>query len=98
VPAGASVGLTRYPEPAHTPPFRFDRYALVLFESTAALGKKRPDFIVVDAEGAAKVEAGLGAEYAVAASFEPVAVLWGRAVDDSFFANGTARVYARSKP
>jgi hypothetical protein len=98
VPAGASVGLTRYPEPAHTPPFRFDRYALVLFESTAALGKRRPDFIVVDAEGAAKVEAGLGSEYAVAASFEPVKVLWGRAADDSFFANGTARVYARSRP
>lgn len=96
VPAGASVGLTRYPEPAHTPPFRFDRYTLVLFESTAALGKRRPDFIVVDAEGAAKVEAGLPGEYRVAASFEPVSVLWGRVRDESFFANGTARVYARA--
>ena len=57
IPAGASVGLPRYPQPAHTPPFRYDRYHLVVFEKPEMLKSgDYPDFLVTDAAN----QSGLG--------------------------------------
>ena len=88
VAGGSSVGLVRYPEPAHTPPFHYDRYRLVIFETPKLLPVARlPDYLVVDGEGLSTLEALVPAEYAVCASFLPRRALWARVRDDSFFAN-----------
>ncbi|MBI4371706.1 MAG: glycosyltransferase [Elusimicrobia bacterium] len=96
VPPGASLGLLRYPEPAHTPLFRWDRRRLVVFESARALdGRVPPDWIAAPARGWEGVDPGLRMRYDVAREF-PSARLFGRAArDGSFFANATMLVLRR---
>jgi len=87
VPAGAEVGLARFPEPAHTPPFRWNRLKLVVFENAAALGARTPDWLVVDSGGAEGLGPDLRARYDVAASFPARSFLWATPHDDALFAN-----------
>ena len=54
IPAGASVGLTRYPAPSYTPSFRFDRHKPCYLNPPAARARRRPDWIVVDLPVGAK--------------------------------------------
>lgn len=49
VPEGRSIGLTGRPQPYNTPPFRFDRYTLVLCAPPRSPKKERlPDYIVLN--------------------------------------------------
>lgn len=48
LPEEASVGLVVPPQPADTPPFRFDRYRIVLFAEPGQLqGRELPRYVVV---------------------------------------------------
>jgi hypothetical protein len=87
VPDGAEVGLARFPEPAHTPPFRWNRLKLVVFENAAALGARTPEWLVVDAGGAEGLGPDLRARYDEAASFPARSFLWATPHDDALFAN-----------
>lgn len=96
VPAGAAVGLWRYPEPAHTPPFRWDRVKLVVLEKPAEAAGHEPEWFVGDTKEVAQLESALPGKYALAAAF-PAAAPFGRPPeDDSFFANASVSVYHRS--
>jgi hypothetical protein len=90
VPQGATVGLPRYPEPSSTPYFRYDRYALVIFQDPKLL-KFLPEYVVTDESARASIEA-LGG-YERAATFAPVLARW--ATDEGFFANAPMYVYRR---
>lgn len=93
-PAGASVGLTRYPQPAHTPSFRYDRFELVVFDKADSFkGKGYPDFVVADGFDRPRAEELPG--YEPAASFLPAPLGWAKVTDDSFFANTPMFVYRR---
>lgn len=97
VPAGAEVGLLRFPEPAHTPPFRWDRVRLVVFESTAALdGRTPPEWIVAREGGWDALDPAFRARYAVAAGFPPARPFGLVPRDDSFFANAGMLVLRRT--
>lgn len=87
VPAGAEMGLTRFPEPAHTPPFRWDRLRLVVFENAAALGGRTPSWLAVDAAGLSALDPSLLARYETAASFPARSFLWATPHDDALFAD-----------
>ncbi|MBI3565999.1 MAG: glycosyltransferase, partial [Elusimicrobia bacterium] len=96
VPAGAEVGLWRYPEPAHTPPFRWDRVKLVVLEKPAEAAGREPEWFVGDTKEVSQLEAALPGKYALAAAF-PAAAPFGRGPeDDSFFANASMSVYHRA--
>lgn len=57
IPAGATVGLERYPQPAHIPPFRYDHYHLVIFEKPEFLKPGQyPEFLVTDAANIASLD------------------------------------------
>ncbi len=90
IPAGSSVGLLRYPEPAHTPPFRFNRYRLVLFDSPTCLPAGRePDFIVADEMIRGAMENWLGKDYDQIQAFQPWRALWAdRSMEDYGINNG----------
>jgi len=93
VPAGAEVGLWRFPEPAHTPPFRWDRARLVVLETPAAAAGRAPEWFVGDAAEVSALEAALPNRYDRVRVF-PAAAPFGRAPqDDSFFANSAMTVY-----
>lgn len=49
VPAGATIGLNYYPDPAHVPPFTFGRYKLDVSKHCA---QKPPPWLVVEKESA----------------------------------------------
>jgi hypothetical protein len=87
VPAGASVGLLRFPEPAHTPPFRWDRLNLKIFDKPEALGKNLPDWIAAEARAWETVDASLRGRYVVAHAAPSAAPLGIRMTDVYFFAN-----------
>ncbi|MEK7382202.1 MAG: hypothetical protein AAB262_02840, partial [Elusimicrobiota bacterium] len=96
IQAGASVGLLRYPEPAHTPPFRWDRLRLVVFESFRDLkARPVPEWIVASASGWDAVDEGLRSRYDEARSFAPARLLWAAPRDDSFFADAGMTVQRR---
>lgn len=97
---GAALGLTRYPQPATTPVFRYDRYELVLFERPDALPPdRRPELLVVDDSGRVAIEASaLARDYDAPQAFEPRAYAWGRIWDRSFFADAPMFVYRRKRP
>ncbi len=97
VPAGASVGLLRYPEPPHAPPFSWSRVRLVVFETPADLRPDRlPDWIVAETREWDGLDAGFRRRYAVAADF-PAARLAGLApVDESFYADAGMVVLRRA--
>jgi 4-amino-4-deoxy-L-arabinose transferase-like glycosyltransferase len=95
VPAGAEVGLVRYPEPAHTPPFRWDRYRLVVFENAAALGARAPQWLIADESGVAGLGAWASERYETAASFPARTFLGLAPHDDALFANAGMLVLRR---
>lgn len=99
VPAGASLGLMRLPEPAHTPSFRWDRLNLVVLESTGALRGAAPDWLVVEDRAVGAQAAWVDARYTTAATFPPIAVPGTLLSDDSFFSNVAISVLkSRAKP
>jgi dolichol-phosphate mannosyltransferase len=99
VPAGAEVGLLRYPEPAHTPAFRWNRVKLVVFESTQALaGRKIPEWAVADRMSWELEDAGFRGKYAFAQDFPSARLPWAAPRDDSFFANQDMVVLRRTAP
>lgn len=95
IPAGAEVGLWRYPEPAHTPPFRWDRVKLVVLEKPAEAAGHEPEWFVGDSREVSGLQAALPGRYEAVQVF-PAAAPFGRAPeDDSFFANADMTVYRR---
>ncbi|MCX5797435.1 MAG: glycosyltransferase [Elusimicrobia bacterium] len=93
IPAGASIGLTRYPQPAHTPPFRYDRYRLVIFERPEFLKLgQRPEYLVTDAGN--RPELAPLTEYRMIQAFESYRLAW-VGVDDTNFANISFFIYGR---
>jgi 4-amino-4-deoxy-L-arabinose transferase-like glycosyltransferase len=96
IPAGAAVGLPRYPQPAHTPPFRYDRYDLVIFEKFEFLGKsgKRPEYLVTDAAS----HPGRGdmamSGYELIRCFPSYSLGWAE-VDAESFSNASFFIYRR---
>lgn len=87
VPEGARVGLVRYPEPPHTPPFRWDRVELTVYEDPAAASGDPPEWFVGSAEQLRAVERALPNRYDTARAFLSARRGGLRAADDSFFAN-----------
>ncbi len=97
VPAGSSVGLLRYPEPAHTPPFRWDRVRLTVFESPKdlAAGRALPEWIVARRGAWDEIGPNFQKCYAVARDFPTERLAWAEPRDDSFFANAGMIVLRR---
>ena len=87
VPTGASMGLLRFPEPAHTPPFRWDRFSLKIFDKPEALGKRLPDWIAAEGREWAAVDSSLRDRYVEAQTFPSAAPLGIPMTDVYFFAN-----------
>lgn len=87
IPAGAAVGLPRFPEPPHTPPFRWSRVALEIFETPEALGARPPEWIVAHRRAWDGLGEGFRARYAEAADFPPAAPLGLAPTDEHFFVN-----------
>jgi hypothetical protein len=96
IPDGAQVGVLRPPEPSHTPPFRWNRVDLTIFESPAALAATAPpEWIAASVADLEPLAAWTGPRYELAQSFEP-SCPWGLCpTDDSFFANIGIRVLRR---
>src|SRR5262249_42002970 len=84
---------------SHTPPFRYDRYRLVVFSSPALLASADiPDYMVVDEEGRSVLGQWLPSRYVLAQAFEPWRLGWARVEESPFFVNPPIYVYARSRP
>jgi hypothetical protein len=99
VPAGSSVGLARYPEPSHTPPFRYDRYRLVIFAQPELVKPgAEPRYVVVDGEGRGAFGGWLESRYELLQAFEPAALGWARVEDFPFYANPAAYVFKLRSP
>ena len=97
VPSGAAVGLSRYPEPSHTPSFRWDLHPLVVFQHPSDLdGKPMPDWVVVDAMDAPAFDAWNAGRYRVAADFSPYTLGPVTPAAYSPFVNQLIRVYEKS--
>ncbi len=96
VPAGARLGLSRFPEPAHAPPFRWDRLSLVFFETPAALGSERPEWLAYPVDAWAREDSAFRAGYETAAVFPRRSALGRTATDPSFYANAGMVVLRRS--
>jgi hypothetical protein len=96
IPPGTSIGLLRYPEPAHTPPFRYDLYHLTLFDRPEALDPTRlPEYLVLDEEACRSVDKWSKKHYDLLIAFVPAKVAWARLTDYSTFINGPMFVYRR---
>ncbi|MDE1976049.1 MAG: glycosyltransferase family 39 protein [Elusimicrobia bacterium] len=97
VPRGASVGLLNYPEPAHTPPFPYSRYRLVIFNKPSALSPhEAPRYVVLDEEGRASMRPWLAGRYTEIKAFAPWSILGFKADDASFYANTGIYIYRKS--
>ncbi|HVA65701.1 MAG TPA: glycosyltransferase family 39 protein [Elusimicrobiota bacterium] len=97
VPRGASVGLLNYPEPAHTPPFPYSRYRLVIFNKPSALSpREEPRYMVLDEEGRASMRSWLARRYTEIKTFPSWGILGFKADDASFYANAGIYVYRKS--
>jgi len=95
VPVRATVGLVRYPEPAHTPPLAFDRYHLVFFDRPENLPAGRePDFLVVDREGRPLVDGWAQSRYDPPQEFLPWQAPWAGPAETSFI-NRAMFIYRR---
>ena len=95
VPKGATVGLVRYPDPAHTPPLRFDRYRLVFFDEPASLPSGRePDVLVVERQGRAVVNWWAQNKYDSPREFLAWQAPWAGPAESSFI-NNEMFVYQR---
>lgn len=94
--AGSTLGLSHYPEPWRTPPFRYDRFTLMIFDRPQRLSPRRlPEHIVVGEESRAAIEAWGGDTYELAKSFLPVSLAWARPSDTAFFANTGVHIFRR---
>ncbi len=99
VPAGSRVGLSRYPEPAHTPPLRFDRYHWVITDRLESLKPgQSPRFLVLGESGREALGDPSKAGYRKAAEFRPWEPGWAKARDNSVFANMAFTIYERGGP
>lgn len=87
IPAGASVGLADYPAPAHTPPFRWDRLRLKVYQDPAAAAADGPEWFAGSETDLAVLERAAPNRYDTARRFPSAELLGLRAVDDAFFAN-----------
>ncbi|MBI5240368.1 MAG: glycosyltransferase [Elusimicrobia bacterium] len=99
IPAGATVGLPRYPQPAHTPPFRYDRHRLLIFEKPELLKPaQRPEFLVTDAANRAVLGSLTGAGgYQLIQGFQSYRAGWADVQDDDF-PNAGFFIYQKQKP
>jgi hypothetical protein len=98
VPAGASVGLLLAPEPSRTPPMRWDRLHLVMFDSPSALAEKLPEWIVALRESWNGLDESFRERYDEARVFAPARLPWAAPTDDAFFANAGMVVMRRAGP
>lgn len=97
VPDGATVGLLRYPEPAHTPPFRWDRVKLVVFGSTKGVPEKSlPDWFVAGRAGWDALGPEFTGNYETVRDFAPARLLWAAPRDESFWPNSEMLVLRRA--
>lgn len=87
IPAGAVVGLLRFPEPPHTPPFVWNRVALRIFDKPEALGAALPEWIVAHRRGWDNLDAAFRKRYDEAADFPPRSPLGRIPTDEHFFVN-----------
>lgn len=88
LPPGSSVGLVRHPEPAHTPPFRYDRYKLVIFERAEKLTPSQlPRYLVLDEEGLNSLGGWEKGRYRELKRFDPFSLGPLRPTDPGFYAN-----------
>jgi len=73
LPPGRSIGLVAPPQPADTPPFRLDRYPLVLFAAPEQLAHHPlPDYVVIsETRRSPALDAFLSSRYRILKSFEP---------------------------
>lgn len=97
IPAGASVGLLRYPEPPHTPPFRWDRVGLVAFSTPEDLdGTTPPEWLVARETSWNELDPSFRSNYSVASAFPSSSPAGVAPNDDSFFANAGMLVLRRA--
>jgi hypothetical protein len=93
---GSSIGLARYPEPSHTPPFRYDRYKLVIFQHPEMLKPAGyPEYMVLDPEGLGSLRGWENGRYEIFKVFPPFRLGWSRTDDPNFFANQAVYVLRR---
>ena len=98
VPAGARVGLLLSPEPSRTPPLRWDRVRLVMFDSPKALdAAKLPEWIVAHRGRWDALDADFRKRYDEVRAFAPFGLAWAEPCDDAFFANAGMVVLRRGK-
>lgn len=96
IPAGAEVGLLRYPDPAATPPFRWNRLRLTIFESPQDLARRiPPEWIVAATAGWHSLDEEWRKRYEEIQRFPPAHWAWARPLDDNFFANAGMSVLRR---
>jgi hypothetical protein len=88
IPKDSTVGLLRYPEPAHTPPFSWNNYRLIVFEATKDLiGHPLPEWIVARRGGWDALTDDFRGRYEEISDFPSAHMLGLQPRDDSFFAN-----------
>lgn len=96
VPAGSTLGLSRYPQPATSPILRYDQYKLVVYSDPKYLESDPPQFLLVDESGASELaRSGLAEKYDLVDAQEPFRFLWAKIEDETFFANAKQYVYRR---
>jgi hypothetical protein len=96
IPEGTTLGLPRYPQPAHSPLFRFDRYHLVVFESLEHLSPgKYPDYLVTDFQGLDSARLAR-AGYVLAKEFRPYKLGWTDLTAEKFF-NTSIYIFRRDR-
>ncbi|MBI3549012.1 MAG: glycosyltransferase family 2 protein [Elusimicrobia bacterium] len=73
LPFGSTIGLVAPPQPADTPPFRFNRYALTFFAEPGQLkGRELPRYVVVsELRRFPELDAFLDARYSILRRFDP---------------------------
>ncbi|MBI3288102.1 MAG: glycosyltransferase family 39 protein [Elusimicrobia bacterium] len=96
IPAGASVGLLRFPEPPHTPPFQWNRLDLRVFDKAEALNGAYPEWIVASNVAWSDASPLLHERYETAADFKPAAALGRTPTDSDFYLNAGFLVLRRS--
>jgi len=85
IPPKATIGMLRYPEPEYTPPFRLDRYTLLLFDHLRSLpANVEPEYLITDPQSRGELGSWLRGRYDLAAEFLPPRVGWASISEDSF--------------
>lgn len=105
VPAGASVGLLRLPQPSNAPTFRWDRYRLEFLEPRvfAALGEAdpAPEWLVLaypSYDDRPLVGGTLARRYELARAFAPAGPASLRPPDGQAWGNPPIEIYRRKTP